>query len=700
MNQRVPKLYPGGYVALAVLALWALPASVMAGQIHEAAREGNLAKVKELVAAEPGLVAEPGEWGMTPLHMAAAADQREVAIFLLESGADPNARNAGERSVLHRPATEGYAEMIGLLAARGADPNAQERWGNAPLHWAVDRGHEGAVRALIDSGADVDIQNLNGHTPLHVAAEKGQTAIAGLLIECGADAERSSANGGTPLHLAAEFGHADVVGLLLKNGARLDARNLLGWTPLHAASARGRGDVVARLLAAGADVRAADLSGATPLHWSARASAVAVMSALLDNAASVKATDARGRTALHFAAESWGAESAVLLLARGAAPTARDNLGRTPLHVAAHWGRDLPAGALIERGADIEAVDRAGRTALHLAAAQGHVHTVRALMALEAKADASDGRGRTPLHWAALTGHTDTAIALLDAEVDAGAQDADGRTAMELARRANRTETAGLLELWSEGGGDEETSDAVVIRVGAYNVEFGAKGTAEQIGEMFKPYELDVIGFNEVPGGDWTARVGQVLGMPHAFVGSISSAGHKDKYKSILSRTPLQNPAEFVVEGQGWRPASVVRAEAVCEGLRVAIYSLHICHHEHTQGGQAYSLAHDVLGTETVESVLVMGDFNHTISNAGMREVLEAGYRPAWADLDLDLDRVFTIPSRQLTPEEEADWGGAVIDHILYSRASGAHATDGGIIELEQPLSDHKPIWAQVVVPR
>ncbi|MDH3604512.1 MAG: hypothetical protein OEU26_33310, partial [Candidatus Tectomicrobia bacterium] len=41
-----------------------------------------------------------------------------------------------------------------------------------------------------------------------------------------------------------------------------------------------------------------------------------------------------------------------------------------------------------------------------------------------------------------------------------------------------------------------------------------------------------------------------------------------------------------------------------------------------------------------------------------------------------------------------------VIDHILYNTASGAKATDGAIIELAKPLSDHKPIWAEIVFPR
>ena len=80
-----------------------------------------------------------------------------------------------------------------------------------------------------------------------------------------------------------------------------------------------------------------------------------------------------------------------------------------------------------------------------------------------------------------------------------------------------------------------ESGKEIHVRVAAYNVEFGKNASPEEIGRMFKPYNLDIIGFNEVPDGDWTARVGRVLGMKHTYVGKISSANHKDKYKSILS---------------------------------------------------------------------------------------------------------------------------------------------------------------------
>ena len=49
--------------------------------------------------------------------------------------------------------------------------------------------------------------------------------------------------------------------------------------------------------------------------------------------------------------------------------------------------------------------------------------------------------------------------------------------------------------------------ESISVRVAAYNVEFG-KNASPEIGKMFKPYNLDIIGFNEVGRGR-TARVGK-----------------------------------------------------------------------------------------------------------------------------------------------------------------------------------------------
>jgi len=235
----------------------------------------------------------------------------------------------------------------------------------------------------------------------------------------------------------------------------------------------------------------------------------------------------------------------------------------------------------------------------------------------------------------------------------------------------------------------------ITVRVASYNVEYGSNATPEQIGEMFKPYNLDIIGFQEAPNGDWTARAGNVLGMKYSYVSKITSANHKNKYKSILSRTPLEGMEEYSPTGRGgWQPVSVIRAVTQIDGVSFAFYSLHISksgkHH-----GPAYSLATDILAKETMERVISVGDYNNNIGDHALIAIEAVGMTPTREDLNIDPLSESTYNA--LKPKEE---NLGVIDHIFYNTSSLAKATDGGIIELEQPLSDHKPIWAQLVFPR
>ena len=255
--------------------------------------------------------------------------------------------------------------------------------------------------------------------------------------------------------------------------------------------------------------------------------------------------------------------------------------------------------------------------------------------------------------------------------------------------------------LWMVGAsmGAPESDKPIHVRVAAYNVEFGKNATPEEIGRMFKSYNLDIIGFNEVPDGDWTARVGKVLSMKHSYVGKISSANHKDKYKSILSRTPLEVTAEYelsVERRRSWNPASVVKAVTKIDGVAVAFYSLHICRSTDSHDtGHAYRLANEVLAKEKTERVIVLGDFNNKMGDVAMNKLEASGLRPTWKDLKIDVSKEFTYNA--LKPEQP---NLGVIDHIFYNTGSRASTKDGGIIELKKPLSDHKPVWAEIAFPK
>lgn len=257
-----------------------------------------------------------------------------------------------------------------------------------------------------------------------------------------------------------------------------------------------------------------------------------------------------------------------------------------------------------------------------------------------------------------------------------------------------------VSSLWMVGVslGAPESDQAIHARVAAYNVEFGRSTNPEQVGKMFKPYELDMIGFNEVPGGDWTARVGKVLGMKHSYVGKISSANHKDKYKSILSRTPLQSTVEHELSVQrrrSWNPASVVRAITQIEGIPISFYSLHICRSTDSHdSGHAYRLAKEVLPKDKTDRIIVLGDFNNERGDHALQAIEKAGMRATWEDLKIDVSKEFTYNA--LDPQKNH----GVIDHIFYSTKSKAEVTEGGIIELKKSLSDHKPVWAEIAFPK
>ena len=58
--------------------------------IFEAAKKGDIAALKAIIATNPGLVNAPGENGRSPLQEAIWAKQTEAARFLIEAGADVN----------------------------------------------------------------------------------------------------------------------------------------------------------------------------------------------------------------------------------------------------------------------------------------------------------------------------------------------------------------------------------------------------------------------------------------------------------------------------------------------------------------------------------------------------------------------------------------------------------------------------------
>ena len=228
------------------------------------------------------------------------------------------------------------------------------------------------------------------------------------------------------------------------------------------------------------------------------------------------------------------------------------------------------------------------------------------------------------------------------------------------------------------------------MKIISHNIEFGKSTTAEAAARALKSLQPDVILFNEVPGDGWTARVGVELGMPHNYCGKISSADHLDKYKSILSRTPLLHTREILVEGKGWNPISVVRAETEVEGTTVALYALHIPGHVEREGSACEFLAREIITGEPCENVIAGGDYNNRPEDDALTAMLDAGFRSMWHLLDIDTTLLFT--HNAMNPKQRT----GVIDHFFVRSGGGLSIVAGGMVELDVPLSDHKPIWTEL----
>jgi ankyrin repeat protein len=72
----------------------------------------------------------------------------DVARFLVENGADVNAKNNDDDTPLHGAALNGYVDVARFLVENGADVNAKDKNGKTPIDIAREKGHNDIVKLL------------------------------------------------------------------------------------------------------------------------------------------------------------------------------------------------------------------------------------------------------------------------------------------------------------------------------------------------------------------------------------------------------------------------------------------------------------------------------------------------------------------------------------------------------------------------
>jgi uncharacterized protein len=260
-----------------------------------AAREGDLESAKLLIAAGANVNDATEEEGSV-LIVATASGHEQLAMFLLEKGADPNVKDGYGIAPIHYALHDGLLtlasarkvstdelgwvrpnmpNLLKMLLAHGADPNTRieknfpnldypflARGGEdhpqidlvsaTPFMLAAASGDVAAMRTLVEGRADPKIATSEGVTSLLVASglgtERGRrdekSAIEALKLVMALDPTadvNATVKGGiygdgrSALHAAAYLDWDDMISFLAEKGANLDAKDMYGMTPLEIA---------------------------------------------------------------------------------------------------------------------------------------------------------------------------------------------------------------------------------------------------------------------------------------------------------------------------------------------------------------------------------------------------------------------------------------------------------------------------------
>lgn len=212
----------------------------------DAIKAGDDVRLKELLAANPGLANTRNEQGETPILAAAYRLRTDVIQLLLDAGAETD---------IHEAAAVGQLDRVRAFTA--ANPPSVNSWspdGFTPLGLASFFGHKEIVAFLVASGAEVNVVSRNDFKvmPLHSAASARHTGVAEILLEHGAAVNATQEAGYTPLHSAANNGQEEMVRLLLAHGADVNAKSPDGITPLQLAVERDHSAIAELLRKSGA----------------------------------------------------------------------------------------------------------------------------------------------------------------------------------------------------------------------------------------------------------------------------------------------------------------------------------------------------------------------------------------------------------------------------------------------------------------
>jgi hypothetical protein len=174
-------------------------------------------------------------------------EQEDIADFLLQHAADPDAVDKNQVSSLMYASAYNYFVIADMLLYYGANPLLQDYSGNDACMAACYNNNIDIAGLLIQNGVPVDTTDFSGNTPLMIAAQKGYNVLCDSLLAWGANPSLKNKSGYTALALAVTAKQASTVEVLSRHTDIVNQKVRNAVMPLNLAE---KGDSIYYILKA------------------------------------------------------------------------------------------------------------------------------------------------------------------------------------------------------------------------------------------------------------------------------------------------------------------------------------------------------------------------------------------------------------------------------------------------------------------
>ncbi len=345
---------------LTFVLLFSLTTVCFADAIQDAAIEGNLEKMKELIAADQDLLNSIDQTGYSLLHLAAYRGYMDIVQYLVENGLDTNVRSGGNSTPLHGAGVYGHLNVVKYLVENGAEVDTPNQGGYTPLLSSAAGGHGYIVHYMIGKGANVNAKNQQGINALMIASQNQESDINFIssLIDLGLLVNEIDNYGRQAISIAASANRADLIELYVEHGADVNYTPEDGWSPLLYSVSRQNKEATFKLVELGADVNVVSSSGIPLFYRALKEGDTEVVDFLIKKGADINLQETNfGYSPLNFASINGNTAIVNLLLENRADYMLADNNGVTPIQYASRYGHKEIVDLLKDKGAPATGLD-------------------------------------------------------------------------------------------------------------------------------------------------------------------------------------------------------------------------------------------------------------------------------------------------------------------------------------------------------